>query len=185
MVDYDEIGYERDLVYIAATQGAELGLLGTSVFLGVNNPSNHATFSSSKTLSRARLEAKLHVYKEVVDRSSKMDPNTVPSYKYDNSPSYEIRTDSRSTLEMVSESVRRWTFDAWRQDDMEDSDLLEEIAREHGKLKNPDFVIFRHADNSSDGGSHEAAKMAYDATTACPYCHHRKFKSEDVSALLR
>lgn len=178
LVDYDEIGYERDLVYVTACQGAELGLLGRAVFLGSGNPGNHSTFSTSKTLSRARLEAILHFYKEIVE---KPDPNAIPSYKYDHSPSYEIRTDSKSTVEEVSESVRRYAFDAWSED-MENSDLLLEIAKEHALLRNPDFVIFRVVENSSDGGSHQVAQLAYDATTACPYCK-RKFKSEDVSTL--
>lgn len=183
LVDYDEIGYERDLVYITACQGAELGLLGSAVFLGVGNPGNHATFSPSKTLSRARLEAILYFYRNVIAPTSKTDPAVSPSYKYDHSASWEIRTDSRSTIEEVSESVRRWTFDAWKEEDMENSDLLREIAMEHGKLRNPDFVIFRHVENSTDGGSHECAQLAYGATRECPWCH-RGFEKGDVAKIM-
>ncbi|RDW22646.1 hypothetical protein B0I72DRAFT_89835 [Yarrowia lipolytica] len=182
LVDYDEIGYERDLVYITACQGAEPGLLGSAVFLGSGNRCNHATLSPSKTLSRARLEAILHFYKEVISKSSKSDPATAASYKYDHWPSWEIRTDSRSIIEQVSESVRRWTFDAWREGEMENGDLLHEIAEEHGKLRNPDFVIFRHVENSTDGGSHECAQLAYGATRECPLCH-RPFAVADMKIL--
>ncbi|KAG5370360.1 hypothetical protein CJU90_1726 [Yarrowia sp. C11] len=184
LVDYDEIGYERDLVYITACQGAEPGLLGSAVFLGAGNPANHATFSPSKTLSRARLEAILHFYRQIVPKTSKTDPESSLSYKYDHSPSWEIRTDSRSTVEQVTESVHRWlAFDNIKtEEDLEDADLLKDISLEHAKLKNRDYVIFRHIENSTDGGSHECHQQAYDATKECPLCH-RAFGPGDVARM--